>query len=361
MALLLGMALGSSPQLSQEPYLVGGNISRPKRVKFVEPVFPPEAEASGVQSLVIVELTVDREGKVVEVKPLRGAAQVIPSAVEAARQWIYEPTLVDGKPVSLRFAETVLFVLRKPPRPDTPSPGFFGGNGMFLRPPAPEATASAYKEWTVVGEAFTCCPCNTPCPCRSNAPPSHPPCEATTAQHFFEGHYGDVDLSGVTFVSVGPEHWTAVYFDEQMSLGQRQAILDIFASMSPGAPQVYLTARPVPIAYEVTSDRSSKRVVIPGILEMASRVEVGEGGRLLETVAGQDVWANELAYGQTGVYRFGDAEIGKSWNHSGRQSNHKQFVTTKSAYDGRLMLIQHGDGSGRWTPGQRKLLSCAAR
>jgi len=358
MSVLLLLLAATLLQQGEEPFPVGGNIARPKRVKFVQPQFPEDARLKGVQSVVIVELTLDRAGKVVTVKPLRGAAEVTAAALEAARQWEYEPAMLQGRPVSVRFAETVLFVLRKPLDPNKPSHGFYGGNGMFLRPPAPGATSASYQDWKVVGEAFTCCPCDTPCPCRSNAPPSHAPCNAATAQHLFEGHYGDVDLSGITWVSLGPEDWAALYFDEKMTLAQRQAVLDIYASMAPGAPQAFLSARPVPIEYELNSDRSFKMVTIPGILEMASRAKTDPLGRLLEKIFGMDLWANELAYGETGAYRYNDPELGKSWDHSFRQSNHTAFTTTKQMYDRREMLIQHADFSGSWSPGQQRILSC---
>jgi TonB family protein len=339
-----------SPQ--DEPLLVGGDVLKPERTLFVAPVYPPEAEASNVESVVILELTVDREGNVASVRPLRGSPLVIDAAVRAARTWRYRPTVVAGKSVSVRFAETVLFVLRKPV---VPPPGFVGGEGMFLRPPVPGATSASYRDWEVEGEAVTACPCNTPCPCRSNGPPSHPPCHATTAQHFFRGHYGDVDLSGTTYVSLGPETWTALYFDESTREEVRQAILDIYSSMAPGAPQVYRAVRSVPLTYDVSPDRRRKRVVIPGILEMESTERTG--ARLL-TVPGMDIWSNRLSYGDTGVYRYQDETLGESWDHSGRQSNHKAFHTTKKMFDEKRMLIQLGDGSVHWTEAQMRLLPC---
>jgi len=114
-------------QTSEEPLPVGGSIVRPKRTRFVEPRYPEDARAQGIQTVVILELTLDPEGAVQEVRPLRGAPELLPAAVEAARQWVYEPTLVEGRAVALRFAETVLFVLRKTSE--------HGGNGMFQRRP----------------------------------------------------------------------------------------------------------------------------------------------------------------------------------------------------------------------------------
>ncbi|HXV64360.1 MAG TPA: TonB family protein [Vicinamibacteria bacterium] len=353
MATLLGLASAMYEQGAREPYPVGGDIRKPERTHFVSPEYPAEAQAQNVQALVIVELTLKPDGTVGDVRALRGPEPLLPAAMAAARQWRYAPTIVNGEAVPIRFAETVLFLLRPPAEP--PPPGRLGGNGMYLRPPSPGTTSASYADWEVEGEAFTCCPCDTPCPCRSNAAPSHPPCHATTAQHFFRGHYGSVDLTGVTYVTLGPETWTAIYFSEEMSESQQRAILDIYASMAPGAPQVYRSVRTGPIHYEANPDRTSKRVVIPGVLEMESSLRTG-ADRL--TALGMDIWSNRIAYGTTGVYRYADPQLGEAWDHSGRQSNHKTFRTTKAMFDRRQMLIQLGDGSGRWTPAQERLIAC---
>ncbi|MGH9337692.1 MAG: energy transducer TonB, partial [Vicinamibacteria bacterium] len=138
--------LGAQPG-SDEPLPVGGSISRPRRTRFVEPRYPEEARALGLQSVVILELTLDTTGEVLEVRPLRGAPELIPAAVEAARQWAFEPTFVDGRAVKIRFAETVLFVLR--------AAAARGGNGMFLRAPEPGASYASFADWELEGEAFT--------------------------------------------------------------------------------------------------------------------------------------------------------------------------------------------------------------
>jgi TonB family protein len=336
------------PQTSEEPLPVGGSIARPKRIRFVEPRYPDDARAQGLQSVVILELTLTPEGSVREVRPLRGAPELLSAAIEAARQWVYEPTLVEGRAVSLRFAETVLFVLRRSSER--------GGNGMFLRPPDPNASYASFPDWEIEGEAFTACPCDTPCPCRSNAPPSHPPCHATTTQRLERGHYGDVDLAGATWVSLGPENWTALYFSQQMTAVQQKAVLDLYSSLVPGAPQVYRLLKAARVDFEATGPM--RRVVIPGVLEVESEAPLGPDGRLQGLIPGMDVWSNWLAYGKTGVYRYNDPALGESWDHSHRQSNHKRFRVSKADYENRRMLIQHGDGSGDWTAGQERILAC---
>ncbi len=347
--LLLAGACGEPPVLP-----VGGDIARPARVRFVPPEYPEAAAARGEEALVILELTLDPEGGVAAVRSLRGPEVLAAAAVEAAEDWAYEPTLVDGTPVALRFAETVRFMLRPA-----------GGFGMRL-PPAAGATGTAFPDletpnWEIRGHAFTACPCDTPCPCRSNAPPSHPPCHAATATRLESGRYGDTDLAGVTFVTLGPESWVALYLNQDLDREQEQAVLGIFRSLAPGAPQRYRAIRRVPLA--ITSVREAgavlRRAFIPGVLEMETRLPITPDGALREQIPGMDVWANRIAYGRTGVYRYRDPAIPAGWDHSGRQSNGKQFALDLGMYREGRMLIQHGDGSGDWTDRQRAIFTCS--
>ena len=330
---------------------VGGTVRRPERVRFEPPPYPDSARERGEEAIVILELTVDRNGAVADARALRGPEDLGAAAVHAARRWTYEPTLVDGTAVPVRFADTIRFVLRPA-----------GGHGMRLPPEAGrlDPAGAAFPEWEVTGHAFTACPCDTPCPCRSNGPPSHPPCHATTATEITAGRYGSLDLAGSRFVTLGPETWVALYFDEAMSEPRRRAILGIFRSLAPGAPQRYRAIRRAPLA--ITESRSSaeivRRAIIPGILEMETTLPL-DGGRLAGRIPGMDVWSNEIAYGRTGVYRFDDPTIPAAWDHSGRQSNAKEFTLSLGMYREGRMLIQHADGSGNWTDPQRALFSCA--
>ncbi len=328
---------------------VGGAVRRPARVRFEPPEYPEAARERGEEALVILELTLDREGGVEAVRALRGPDDLAAAATAAARRWAYEPTLVDGEPVPIRFAETVRFLLRPA-----------GGQGMRLAAPVRRGATPQFPDWEITGHAFTACPCDTPCPCRSNAPPSHPPCHATTATRLISGRYGEVDLSGAEFVALGPESWVALYLDETLGEAARRAILGLFASLAPGAPQRYRVVRRVPISITETPRPGgvSRRAHIPGILEMETRLRL-EHGRLAGLIPGMDVWSNRIAYGRTGVYRFHDPEIPAGWDHSGRQSNAKEFTLDLGMYRDGRMLIQHGDGSGDWTGAQRALFSCA--
>jgi protein TonB len=60
---------------------------------------------------VILECVIDPRGRVAEVKVLRGVPLLEEAAVDAVRQWVYTPTLMDGVPVPVLLTVTVRFGL----------------------------------------------------------------------------------------------------------------------------------------------------------------------------------------------------------------------------------------------------------
>jgi protein TonB len=64
------------------------------------------------QGTVILEATTDIYGRVVGVRVLRSLALLDAAAVEAVRQWVYEPLLLNGRPRPVTFTVTVRFVLK---------------------------------------------------------------------------------------------------------------------------------------------------------------------------------------------------------------------------------------------------------
>ena len=89
------------------PVRTGGNIQAPALITRVEPVYPPVAVQASITGTVILEATVDEDGAVQEVRVLRAVNQILDrAAVDAVRQWRYEPLLLNG--VRTRFILTVV-------------------------------------------------------------------------------------------------------------------------------------------------------------------------------------------------------------------------------------------------------------
>jgi len=111
---LLGAA-GLAGGAQEEPISAGeGGVPKPKRTKTVKPEYPAEAQAQGIRGIVILQVTVDTQGKVASLELIRSVAGLDEAALTAARQWEYEVTKVHGKPVSVRFPEVITFALKLP-------------------------------------------------------------------------------------------------------------------------------------------------------------------------------------------------------------------------------------------------------
>lgn len=95
-----------------EPVRAVGDIEPPKLIKKVEPVYPEEARKAEIEGMVIVEATTDIYGKVKKVTILRSIPELDQAAMDAVKQWVYEPKIIDGKPRGVIFTVTVTFRLQ---------------------------------------------------------------------------------------------------------------------------------------------------------------------------------------------------------------------------------------------------------
>src|SRR5512135_2124046 len=112
----LALAAATPPALAQEEPVTAGSegVPAPKRTKHVQPVYPQEALAQGIRGIVILEIILDKQGKVESTAVVRSVPGLDEAAVAAARQWEYTPTKVDGKPVRVRITVPVVFSLALP-------------------------------------------------------------------------------------------------------------------------------------------------------------------------------------------------------------------------------------------------------
>jgi protein TonB len=92
-------AANGTPQRIQ----VGGNVQATRIVKMVRPKYPEEMKAQGVEGDVLMEAVISKEGKLLNVKSLNTIVnqELVTAAIEAVKQWEYQPTLLNGQPVEV--------------------------------------------------------------------------------------------------------------------------------------------------------------------------------------------------------------------------------------------------------------------
>jgi protein TonB len=95
-----------------QPVRVGGNIKAPRKTRDKTPDYPPAARAARVQGIVIIEAVIDTGGKVSQTRVLRSVPMLDEAAVDAVKQWEYEPTLLNGVKVPVIMTVTVRFGLQ---------------------------------------------------------------------------------------------------------------------------------------------------------------------------------------------------------------------------------------------------------
>jgi TonB family protein len=91
---------------------IGGSIKPPTKVTDVKPVYPEIAKSAAVQGVVILEITVDTLGRVGEARVLRSIPLLDEAALDAVRQWVFTPTLLNGQTVPVIMTVTVNFSLQ---------------------------------------------------------------------------------------------------------------------------------------------------------------------------------------------------------------------------------------------------------
>jgi protein TonB len=89
-----------------------GNVQPPRLVRTVEPSYPEIARQARIEGVVILEATTDVYGRVTGVRVLRSIPLLDAAAVDAVRQWIYEPLVINGRPRAVTFTVTVRFMLK---------------------------------------------------------------------------------------------------------------------------------------------------------------------------------------------------------------------------------------------------------
>ncbi len=88
---------------------VGGNIKEPKKIKYVVPVYPPIAKSARIQGTVTLECTISPQGRVMDIRVIRSLPLLDQAAIDAVRQWVFTPTLLNGVPVPVIMTVNVNF------------------------------------------------------------------------------------------------------------------------------------------------------------------------------------------------------------------------------------------------------------
>jgi TonB family protein len=107
-----GVGAGSGGGIGGGVFKVGGGISAPQALSTPDPEYTEEARNAKTQGTCILWLIVDDQGRPRDIRVVRGLGFGLDTkAIEAVKQWRFQPALKDGRPVNVQISVEVGFRL----------------------------------------------------------------------------------------------------------------------------------------------------------------------------------------------------------------------------------------------------------
>lgn len=105
-----GAAVPRRPSVGA-PATSSTNQPEPPLIRKVAPVYPPLAKQARIQGVVVMNAVLAKDGTVQNLTVVSGHALLVQAALDAVRQWVYQPTMVNGQPVEVSTRINVNFTL----------------------------------------------------------------------------------------------------------------------------------------------------------------------------------------------------------------------------------------------------------
>lgn len=238
-----------------------------------------------------------------------------------------------------------------------------GGDAGAARETAKAPGSTAAGTFELKGSRIIGCCCQTPCSCRVNKKPMHcHGCDFVTAVHVDSGHVGETDMSGFSWVVVGrgfgedkAANWVYVYAsdkgtDAQVAALQGMLQKDMEDWKRKGKAEflagTFKGLRKAPIAYTVSADRRRYDCSVDDgkVLDIRTQAIVLPGHTEPARLTGIfDAFGDSFVQAECLSHKYKDAEVGYSWDLTGRQCNHADFVLNDER------LARGGIGWGCWS------------
>jgi len=105
------------PQVTEvppgKPITVTSEVQAAKLIRKVIPVYPRLAIAAHISGTVKLMGTVGTDGTVQQIRVVSGPALLVDAALDAVRQWVYRPTMLNNKAVEVIAPIDVIFTLSR--------------------------------------------------------------------------------------------------------------------------------------------------------------------------------------------------------------------------------------------------------
>jgi TonB family protein len=105
------------PPSSPDSQHIPGGVMSGNILSRVNPIYPPDAKAAGIQGAVLLNATISKTGDVENLTVTSGPEQLRASAIDSVRQWKYKPYLLNGVPTEVKTTIIVNYHLTDNAKP----------------------------------------------------------------------------------------------------------------------------------------------------------------------------------------------------------------------------------------------------
>ena len=95
------------------PLRVGGNVQAARIINRIQPIYPPLARQTRISGTVRLHAIIGKDGTIQQLEVMSGHPLLQQAALDAVRQWRYQPTLLNGDPVEVDTTIDVIFSLNQ--------------------------------------------------------------------------------------------------------------------------------------------------------------------------------------------------------------------------------------------------------
>jgi protein TonB len=93
---------------------IAGGVATGMLLKKVQPEYPLYAKSVGIQGTVVLQAKISEDGFIKDLHVISGPAELQQASLEAAKQWVYRPYLLNGEPVEVMTTINIIFNLGNP-------------------------------------------------------------------------------------------------------------------------------------------------------------------------------------------------------------------------------------------------------
>jgi TonB family protein len=98
---------------SAEPAQISPGKAAEHVLTKVPPKYPPDAKKAGIQGTVILKAIIGKDGQIEHLSAVSGPVPLRQSSLDAVRQWVYRPFVLNGKPTAVETTINVIYSLAK--------------------------------------------------------------------------------------------------------------------------------------------------------------------------------------------------------------------------------------------------------